>query len=52
MKTSKPFVFHLAVGSLALIGCATVNSVKNAQKGGQRNMVTGPPMQMYKSQIY
>ena len=40
MKTSKLFFLALAGSALALTGCTTVNSVENAQKEGQRNMVT------------
>ncbi len=41
MKTTKLFSLALAAGALALAGCAsTVNSVENAQKEGQRNMVS------------
>jgi uncharacterized protein YcfL len=38
MKTKILFPL-LAVGFLAVSGCTTVNSVENAQKSGQRNMV-------------
>jgi uncharacterized protein YcfL len=40
MKTAKLFFLALAGSALALTGCTTVNSVENAQKEGQRNMVT------------
>jgi uncharacterized protein YcfL len=40
MKTSKLFFLLLAGGALALSGCTTVNSVENADKQGQRQMVT------------
>ncbi len=39
MKTSKLFFWLLAGGALALAGCTTVNSVENAGKQGQRQMV-------------
>jgi uncharacterized protein YcfL len=40
MKTAKLFSLVLAGGALALAGCSTtVNTVENAQKEGQRNMV-------------
>ncbi len=40
MKTAKLFFLALAGSALALAGCTTVNSVENAQKEGQRNMVS------------
>jgi len=40
MKTSKLGLLVFAAGALALTGCTTVNSVENAQKDGQRQMVT------------
>ena len=39
MKTSKNFFWALAASALALTGCTTVNTVENAQKEGQRNMI-------------
>ena len=40
MKTSKLFLLAVAGSALAFAGCTTtVNSVENAQKEGQRNMV-------------
>jgi len=40
MKTLKLLSFVLAAGALALNGCSTVNSVENAQREGQRNMIS------------
>jgi len=40
MKTSNLFSLALAGGALALSGCTTVNSVENAQKQGQRQMIS------------
>ena len=40
MKTAKLFSLLLAGGALALAGCSTVNTVENAQKEGQRNMIS------------
>ena len=41
MKTAKLLFPILAAGAIALVGCGTtVNSVENAQKSGQRNMVS------------
>src|ERR1017187_4395974 len=40
MKASKLFFLLLAGGALALAGCTTVNTVENAQKEGQRNMIS------------
>ena len=41
MKTAKLLFPVLAAGAIALAGCGTtVNSVENAQKDGQRNMVS------------
>jgi len=39
MKTPKLILLVLAGSALALTGCTTVNSVENAQKEGQRNMI-------------
>lgn len=39
MKSFKLIALVMAAGALALTGCSTVNSVENAQKEGQRNMV-------------
>ncbi|HEY4417410.1 MAG TPA: YcfL family protein [Verrucomicrobiae bacterium] len=36
MKTSISFLGAIAAGALALTGCATVNTVENSQKSGQR----------------
>jgi uncharacterized protein YcfL len=40
MKTSKLFSLVLAGSALVLAGCSTVNTVENAQKEGQRNMIS------------
>lgn len=40
MKISKLLLPVLAGSALALTGCMTVNSVENAQKEGQRNMIS------------
>ena len=41
MKTAKLCSLVLAAGAFALAGCGTtINSVENAQKEGQRNMIT------------
>lgn len=40
MKTTKVFFLVLAAGALALTGCSTVNTVENAQKEGQRQMIS------------
>ena len=40
MKSAKFLLLILAGSALALTGCTTVNTVENAQKVGQRNMVT------------
>lgn len=40
MKTAQLLVLLVAGSALALTGCTTVNSVENAQKMGQRNMIT------------
>ena len=39
MKTRNLFSLSLAAGLIAISGCTTVNSVENANKSGQRNMV-------------
>lgn len=40
MKISKSLFLTLAGSAVLLAGCTTVNTVENAQKEGQRNMVT------------
>ena len=40
MKTTKLFSLLLAGGTLVLAGCTTVNTVENAQKDGQRSMIS------------
>jgi uncharacterized protein YcfL len=40
MKTSKLLFLILAGSAVTLTGCTTVNSVENADKAGQRNMIS------------
>lgn len=40
MKTSKLLFLALAGSALVLAGCTTVNTVENAQKEGQSNMIS------------
>ncbi len=40
MKTTKLIFLVLAGGTLALTGCTTVNTAENAQKEGQRQMIS------------
>ncbi len=40
MKTANLLLLFLAGGVMLLAGCTTVNSVENAQKDGQRKMIS------------
>jgi uncharacterized protein YcfL len=40
MKIPTIFLLALTVGAMAPTGCSTVNTVENADKEGQRNMIT------------
>ena len=40
MKVARYYFLALAAATFALAGCTTVNTVENAQKEGQRTMIT------------